>query len=62
MQRIKKSLIPGWKRKELRIKSREHRRWAEGWKRNATYKGQPLTRSMIRRVGSRMEAKKRGLI
>ena len=61
-QRIKQFLIPGWKKKELRLKSRDHRRWAEGWKRNAVYKGNPLTSSMIRRVGSKMEAKKRGLI
>ena len=62
MQRIQKALIPGWKSKELRLMSRDHRRWAEGWKRNALYKGKPLTSSMRRRVGSRAKALELGLI
>jgi hypothetical protein len=61
MEKIRRALIPGADRKMMRLVSRDHRRWAEGWKRNATYKGKPLTRSMIRRVGSRERAIELGL-
>lgn len=47
--------------------TREYQRWFHGWKRNAVYasgpnKGKPLSRSMIRRVGSRARALELGLI
>ena len=43
-------------------KTREYRRWENGWKRNARFKGNALTSSMIRRVGSRERAIQLGLI
>ena len=52
MERIKRALIPGWKRKELRLKSKDHKRWENGWKRHCA------TRSEMRRIGSRANALK----
>lgn len=49
------------KARERRMKTREHLRWANGWKRNARFNGKPLTSSMIRRVGSRANAIALGL-
>ena len=51
----------GEKRKAYQL-TREFMRWENGWKRNAVYKGKPLTRSMRRRVGSRYRAVQLGLI
>jgi len=62
MERIRRALRSPEQRKRDLIKSRDHRRWAEGWKRNALYKGKPLTSSMRRRVGSRAKALELGLI
>ena len=56
MQRIQKALIPGWKRKELLLKTREFRRWENGWKRHCSSRG------MIRRIGNRQNAIKLGII
>lgn len=56
-----------FKKQDKRRKTREYIRWATGWKRNALYRNEkgklvPLTRSMIRRVGSRERAIQLGLI
>ena len=56
MERIRRALTPFRKKIKAYQLTREHIRWSEGWKRNATFKGKPLTRSMIRRVGSRARA------
>lgn len=49
-------------RAAMHRKTREFKRWENGWKRNARFNGKPLTRSMIRRVGSRERAIEKGLI
>ena len=42
--------------------TREFKRWEQGWKRNGRLNGQALTRSAIRRIGSRENAIKLGVI
>ncbi len=61
-ERIRRAFLTPEERQSEISNTRGHQRWAQGWKRNATFKGKPLTRSMIRRVGSREKALKLGLI
>lgn len=59
---MKERFLKVFEKIEERSTTRAFRRWEKGWKRNARYMGKPLTRSMIRRVGSRERAIELGLI
>lgn len=63
-KRVKKFLphLTFEQRQAAHQRTREYKRWANGWKRNARFNGKPLTSSMIRRVGSRQRAIELGLI
>lgn len=56
MEKVRRQLLGFFPKQKARHQTREYLRWAEGWKRKALYRGKPLTRSMIRRVGSRARA------
>lgn len=62
MEKIKRMFTFFEVKKEAWKLRREYKRWENGWKWNARFKGKPLTRSMIRRVGSRYRAIELGLI
>lgn len=58
-RRIK--LTPSEKQAEF-AKTREGKRRSNSWKRNGTLKGRSLTKSAIRRIGSRENAVKLGVV
>lgn len=56
VEKIKHLLTPSYLKREQRSKTREYKRWANGWKRNCT------TSSQIRRIGSRVRAIELGIV
>lgn len=62
MERIRRALTPGATKRAKAKTTRAFRRWEEGWKRNGRLNGKPLTRSAIRRIGSRERAIKLGVV
>ena len=52
MERIRRVLLSADDRKIMRLKTKEHKRWENGWRRHCS------TRSEMRRIGSRANALK----
>ena len=62
MERLRRGALGWMLRKEEIHRTREYRRWENGWKRNGLLNGKPLTSSAIRRIGSKENAIKLGII
>lgn len=56
MEKLRRAFIPFASRKNAFQNTREFKRWENGWKRHCSSRG------MIRRIGSKQQAIKLGLI